>query len=453
MKKSILTNILVILIILLISLISFIGIYVKDTNIAKNIIPEYLLGMNLSGSRVIKMDVDLSTKKVVRNSEGKISEDGKNEDGTLKEGYTEVEEKVNPDEKINKDNFEISKKIVEKRLEKLGVKEYVVRQNTENGSLTLEIPEDNITEDVITYITYVANFEIQDSDTKEVLMDNSQVKTARVVYGSSEYGTTVYLQIEFNKEGKSKLEEITNTYTKTTNEAGEEVTKNIEIKIDDDTLVKTYFSEKIDTGKLPLSIGSMTTSSEEINEYTKQANLIATLISAEEMPLEYDLVQNRYIQSAINEDIIKTIIIALILIVIIALIYLIIKYKTDGIISALSFIGFIGALLLIIRYANVIISLEAIVAILTILVVNFCFINYILKKKKEDKLHIKEIINQAYTRYVWIFIPLLIIAIVFTFMSWIPITSIGMVMFWGLVIFAIYNLIITRTLLLNSSKE
>lgn len=453
MKKTILTNILVVLIILLISLVSFIGIYVKDTNTAKNIVPEYLLGMNLSGSRVIKMDVDSSTNKVVHDSEGKVSEDGKNEDGTLKEGYTEVEEKVNPDEKLNEDNFEISKKIVEKRLKKLGVKEYVVKQNNEDGSVTIEIPDDNITEDVITYITYVANFEIQDSDTKEVLIDNSHVKTARVVYGSAEYGTTVYLQIEFNKEGKRKLEEITNTYTKTTNEAGEEVTKNIEIKIDDDTLIKTYFSEKIDTGKLPLSIGTMTTSSEQINEYTKQANLIATLISAGEMPIEYNLVQNRYIESAINENIIKTIIVALIVIVLIAIIYLTIKYKTDGIMSALSFIGFIGALLLIIRYANVILSIESIVAILTILIVNFCFINYILKKKKEDKLHIKEIINQAYIRYTSVFIPLLIVAITFTFMSWIPITSIGMVMFWGLVIFALYNLIITRTLLLNSSKD
>ena len=52
-----------------------------------------------------------------------------------------------------------------------------------------------------------------------------------------------------------------------------------------------------------------------------------------------------------------------------------------------------------------------------------------------------------------ILIPLAIIAVTFTFMNWTPIISIGMIMFWGLVIFAIYNLIFTRTLLLNSNKE
>ncbi len=450
MKKNTLLKILVVLIIILISLISFVGIYTKDKNISKNIIPEYLLGMNLSGIRTIKMDVDKTVNKVVYDNEGKETQDGKNEDGTLKEGYTEVEEKVNPDEKINEGNFENSKKIVEKRLEKFGVKEYQIRQDKQDGSITIQIPEDNITEDVLAYITYMGKFEIQDSDTKEVLLNSESIKDANVLYSNTDYGTAVFLQIEFDKEGKNKLKEISNTYIASKDEEGNETTKKVAIKIDDDTLIETHFSETIETGKLQLSIGSSSMQSGQINEYIKQATLISSLISSGEMQIQYGLQQNKYIET-INETTILTILGILLLIVTIALIYIIIKYKTKGIMATISFIGFIASLLVVIRYANVIISLEAIVAILAILVLNFSFINYILKK--ENKMHIDEIMKEAYTKYISVLIPLAIIAVTFTFMNWTPIISIGMIMFWGLVIFAIYNLIFTRTLLLNSNKE
>lgn len=297
MKKNTLLKILVVLIIILISLISFVGIYTKDKNISKNIIPEYLLGMNLSGIRTIKMDVDKTVNKVVYDNEGKETQDGKNEDGTLKEGYTEVEEKVNPDEKINEGNFENSKKIVEKRLEKFGVKEYQIRQDKQDGSITIQIPEDNITEDVLAYITYMGKFEIQDSDTKEVLLNSESIKDANVLYSNTDYGTAVFLQIEFDKEGKNKLKEISNTYIASKDEEGNETTKKVAIKIDDDTLIETHFSETIETGKLQLSIGSSSMQSGQINEYIKQATLISSLISSGEMQIQYGLQQNKYIET------------------------------------------------------------------------------------------------------------------------------------------------------------
>ena len=56
-------------------------------------------------------------------------------------------------------------------------------------------------------------------------MDNNDIKSARVMYGSNNTsttsaGTTVYLEIEFNKDGAQKLENISNDYKKqnTTNE-------------------------------------------------------------------------------------------------------------------------------------------------------------------------------------------------------------------------------------------
>lgn len=453
MKKNIGLKILIVLIIIAICLISFVGIFVKDKNTRKNIIPEYLLGMNLNGSRVVKLVADDTTNEVIYDNEGKVSEDGQNEDGTLKEGYTKKEEKVNSDEILTQDNYEKSKNVIERRISKLEVREYTIRQNNTNGEITIEIPEDDNTDEVVSYLSYTGKFEIQDSDTEEVLINSDDVKNAKAVYGSTDYGTTVYLQIEFNKEGKKKLEDITNTYVKTTDEDGNETTKKINIKLDDESLVETYFSETIDTGILQLSIGTATTSNETINSYIKQASSIAALISSKTMPIKYELQENRYMTSALNDIELKIMLFVVIAIVAISLIYLIINYKSNGLLASISYIGFIALLLIVLRYANVIISLEAIVAIIAILILNYHFTKYILKEIKKNKADVKEIVKQAYKKYVSIFIPLLIIAVTFTFAEWIPLSSIGMIMFWELAIMALYNYIITRTLLLGTNKE
>ena len=49
-------------------------------------------------------------------------------------------------------------------------------------------------------------------------------------------------------------------------------------------------------------------------------------------------------------------------------------------------------------------------------------------------------------------IPILILAVVCCFSSWMSIFSFGMVLFWGLIVNVIYNSIITQFLLRNMSK-
>ena len=43
-------------------------------------------------------------------------------------------------------------------------------------------------------------------------------------------------------------------------------------------------------------------------------------------------------------------------------------------------------------------------------------------------------------------IPLWIVAVIFTFMNNVTISSVGMIMFWGLFVQIIYSFIITRTI-------
>ena len=82
--------------------------------------------------------------------------------------------------------------------------------NKDNGNIQIEIPENEETDEILAVLAQKGIFELQDSDTKEVLLNNNSVKKVAVVYGQTETGVAVYLQIKFDKEGTKKLEEISN---------------------------------------------------------------------------------------------------------------------------------------------------------------------------------------------------------------------------------------------------
>ena len=137
------------------------------------------------------------------------------------------------------------------------------------------------------------------------------------------------------------------------------------------------------------------------------------------------------------------IILALILV---GLIILCIKYKVKGLLCSISYIGFVAILTLLLRYTNVQISIEGIGAIIFILAINFKFNQSILSKLQKINL-VNEAINNTYKETFLKLIPIMIISIVFCFSGWANLSSFGMVMFWGLVLIAIYNITITKALL------
>lgn len=272
MKKNITIKILIILIILAISLISFVGIFIKNNNIQENIIPEYRLSKDLKGSRTVKLVVDSSSNQIILDSEGNISENGLDEEGNLKEGYSKKEEFVNKTEVLTEDNYKLCKKIIEKRLSAYGINDYTVRLNSENGEIVLELDETANIDTAIYNLEYTGEFTIKDSETKEILINSEDVKNAKAIYGTTESGTTVYLSIEFNKEGRKKLQEISRNYIEITDENGNKTTKKVTINLDDDQLIETYFEEENLSGELQLSIGSVTTDSATIKKYIENAS-------------------------------------------------------------------------------------------------------------------------------------------------------------------------------------
>lgn len=439
---------LIILVIILLALISFGGIFIQKTKFVENILPEFKLGAELSGTRNIGLVVSTATDTIIYDKDGNVVE----KEG---EGTTKQEVPVNPTETLTEENYRLAKEVIEKRLNsikavdanlnvKKAVDYYEIKQNEQNGNIVVKIPENSDTDMVLQYMAIKGTFNVVDEQ-NNVLMNNSDIKKAQVVYNSTDSGISVYLTIQFNKEGTQKLKDISNTFIKTTDEEGKETTKKISIKIDNTTVLSTYFSEEISTGMIQLTFGTASSKSEDLRNYVQEANNLATLLNTGNLPIAYTVDENRYILPDISNETFFVPAIIVLSIMVIAVLFLIIKYRVKGILGALSFTGYIASLLIIIRLTNVVVSIEGMVGILISIALNYVFIVYLLngKKKEEQEFTYK----QGFINFLFVLIPIAVTTIIFSFISWIPIYSCGMTMFWGIVLIMLYNVILTKPLL------
>lgn len=444
------------LLVILISMINFVGIYQKNKNRMENKVKDYSYSMSLNGARTIKLKVNTESKDDVPN---------------------------NSEEVLTAENYKKSKEVIEKRLNKMNVEEYTTSVNEATGEITIQIPEQNSqTDTIIGNLNTVGKFEILDSETKEVLLNNDDIKSSEVLYNTTNSGTSVYLQIEFNKNGKDKLKNVSQTYVSvnnttnnttennvaenTTSETENEATntttegssdtatteKKITMKIDDQEIMSTSFDKPITTGKIQLSVGSATTDRTTLQNYVDQAQSVATTLDTGKLPVKYDLEKNQYILPKLTtQDLIK-VEIAIAIIAVVGIIILIVKHKLNGLLAGIAYVGLSAVYMLVVRYTNVTISIESIAGIIIVLILNYIFTTMFLNKieelnKENTENVMKKATGETYKKFYLRIIPICIMAITFSFVKWVPISSFGMITFWGIVIIAIYNAIITRYLL------
>ena len=463
----------IILGIVLITMVAFFGVYVQKQNRMEDKVKDYSYAMDLKGGRNIRLTVDDTTNTVIKDANGNevTDADSLTDEELTEKGYIKEETKTNPDDVLNEENYLKSKKIIEKRLNKLGVDNYIVSVDKTSGDILIEIPENDSTDNVVSNIATTGKFEIIDSTTKEVLMDNNDIKSSKVMYGAASAtatGTSVYLDIEFNKEGTNKLKDISTTYvetnttsdTNTTNntttdettssQEETEETKQITMKIDDEEIMTTSFDETIETGRLSLSVGTASTDAETLQGYINQASSMAIVLDNGNMPIKYTVSENKYVLSDITQNELDIIFYVMLAIAVLALIVLIIRYKTRGLLNAFSYIGLAALFLLLLRYTNVVISIESIFGVAVVLILNYIFVNKLLSKMKSeekvDKVAISIAIKETYKEFFIKIIPIIIAVITFCFIRWEPISSFGMVMFWGILLISLYNISITNLL-------
>lgn len=470
----------VLLILILISVISFVGIYVQKEGVWTDILPEYKTGMEFNGYRQLHyvLDDTEEIKEVYVDKNGNYKGDVLNSLNSVSETETETEqitevateaeldvvkgyskeqrtEKVNPDDKINIETFEKTKKIIQERIENQGGYEYNIRQDSITGELVVEVPDDGKAEIISALVTSVGEVTIIDSETGIILIDNSYIKSAGVLtselppedvevqgeteeHDHEEIYYQAYLQLEFNEKGTELIKEISSEYLASNDES--EI-KMISVMFDNQNLISTYFGEPLETGSIQIPLGDPVASTEELYELATKIARIAEVVNTEELPLVYNLKSDNYIKSSITEDLEMKISIIFALAVLIISIIMIVKYKLNGLKQAIISIGFIGSLLLIIRLVSVILTYNSIVAFIGIILINYLFSFKILKKLKDEKnrkIALKETMKELYLAI----IPVCIVAFIFTFMTSVTISSIGNVLFWGLLVQAIFSLFV-----------
>ena len=446
-----LKNILTVLVIILIATISFVGIYVKDKNKYINVVKDYKFGMDLNGSRLVQLKVSDSTKTVRYDVDGKeIS----SSDYTT-ESATSEEKPVNSEELLTQENYKKSKEILEKRLKSMGLDYYEIRLDEENGQVAINVPEDDRTDSIVAEIQNQGKFEIKDNETKEVLMNNDDIASVKAGYGSysSSTSVTVFVNIEFNKEGAEKYKDITSKYVETkgtktvtdetTGEEKQEETtekKEVVLELDGSTMLTTHFEKEISNGILQLSLGTNeSTETEEIQDHLNKAKNLETLLDNGKMPLVYTSVSNQFIKSEISTDNIILLVCAFIVYMLVGILYILIRYKQKGILAPIYLILHVALLLIIIRYTNTVLTIGGLIAIAVSYTIGYiAMINRI--KSYEKIANKKEAYKKSIMHTLAILIPVFIIAIIFTLNSWQTISSFGSVMFWGTIVSLLYML-------------
>ena len=440
---------LVVLLIILISLISFGGIFVKQTKFVNNILPDYSWGTDFTGSRALGISVSTSTNTVIYDKDGNVVEE-EGDDTTTKE------EPVNPEETLTLENYKEAKRIMTERLKRMGVTDYTIRFDETNGKMYFTLPENSQTNTITQFIPTKGEFRIIDSETEETLLNNNHLKRAYWSYNTTETGTTVFVVMQFNEEGTEILKNITNEYTEY-EENGQTKTKNASFMIDDSSLLETHFDEEISNGILQLSIGTATASSGNFADYAEQASELAILLDVGQLPLTYSIDENRYVISDITPSILFIPIIVAVSLIAIGIIFLGVRYRKNGLLAGLSYIGYIALYLLVIRATHTVVTLEGIVGIVIAVILNYIFTMYLLHLLKHQEAKSLEDASNSFKEAVLnsllILIPVIIISVILCFASWMSVSSFGMAIFWGILMSFLYNLVITRNLIVLTTKK
>lgn len=456
-KEGSLKLILAILVIILLCIVSLGGIYAKDKNVMKNVLPNYILGMDLDTNTIIKLDVVKNEGNSSENTQEESNETEKNSESENSENAENNTEKNNSENGqaqniYTVENFEQSKKIIEKRLKNAGINQYTLRLDEQSGTIIMEVPDDT-NNDTLQNIFVVGKTEIKISENNEVIGDyNSISKITTAIddsYVNYGIGSFVKLDIEFSKDAVKKFEEIKNNYIIPTDEEGKQTENNIVIAIDGSaicSMTETEFLETAVKGSLPLKLGDYTNDKTTLNNTLKEADSIKNIIQSGNLPITYSVNYTNDIHSNISEI---GIISVFAVILIIMLVYLVLKYKLKGILAELDILGFGALLLLVLRYTNVEISIASIVSIATMLILQFI---YSVKLLDNEKISSK-IFTEETIKFTKMLIPAFIMSVVIAFANILEISGFGMVIFWGIILFEIFNNIITRAILTNVKNK
>lgn len=477
----------VVALVILVSLVAFWGVFWKDKGVWKNAVPDYQYGMELGGTRELRYGLDTSEEEKyvyvdeTGNIRGEVWKDGspttadaeanpEETADTQKAEETEKEEipytketrtiKVNSDDKLTKENFEAAKKIIQKRFKEQEIAEATLRIDDVTGNLMIETANNDQVELVEDLVSSVGTFQMIDYQNGLVLMDNADIKNVSVVSSNNEATYNTYLQVEFNKEGAEKLKEISTKYieikeeTETQNEETTEEEHNhdeetekkyVSIVFDNTTMMTTYFGEEMTAGLLQIPVGQARTTQEEFLKDYESAQNVANILNLGMLPVTYQLQTDNFVKSEYTEEDRNAMKMVAVVVIALASVILMIKFKKNGFLASILSIGYMAVLSIAMRYTNVIVTQNSLATFWLVIFLNYIFVKLLLKQLQTQK--ITQAYNQTAKKFYLGAFPVAVFALVFTFSKYVTISSVGMVLFWGIIVHVVYYALLTKAIL------
>lgn len=509
-KENSLKSILAILVIILLCLVSFGGIYVKDRNVMKNWLPEYTLGMDTGNYNIVKLNVEEdkeestdSTSDLVGEAEGEVSIEGTEENTENVSAESTSANNGQAKKQYTVDDYKKTKAIIEKRLKLSGVEQYTLRLDEATGSMVMEFPEDaniSVLNNVFSpgkvefkiekneTASTVASDEVQvdengneivenaeENATQEteksnevtgVIADKSAIKDIKTsitqTYADDQTGYTslIRMDIEFTSDAVKKFKEIRDGYVTPVDENGNIADNTVKIYLDDSAFYSGTEKEFLDTvvdGVLPIRFGDYSTDTEILNTRLAIADSEKAVLTTEILPVSY----NSNYSNIVHSNISKTGVIGVFAVLLAAMcVYLVIKYKLNGLFAELSILGFAATLLLVLRWTSVQMSVASLVSIAGVLIAQFIYLIKVLNSGKSTS----KAFNEETISFTKMIVPAFILGVVAALLpsmknvGIIPgnifdLANFGMVIFWAVIVFEIFNNILTRAILTNAKNK
>ncbi len=244
-----------------------------------------------------------------------------------------------PELKVDDDAVNRSVKIIERRVNELGLTEPVIQRQGKDR-IIVELPGVKDPEKAIAMLGRTAMLQFKDQD-GNVVLTGKDLKDAKAQISN---GNQAVVGLEFNDEGGKKFADLT----------ARNIGKQIAIVLDGDVLTAPVVQEAITGGRAQIS-GSRT---------MEEAERLAILLRSGSLPVKIEVMENRTVGPTLGQDSKEKSIKAFSIGIIGVFVFMLIFYRLSGLVADVALLLYVMLLLLAMRYLNATLTLPGIAGII-----------------------------------------------------------------------------------------
>ena len=245
-----------------------------------------------------------------------------------------------PEFKVDDDAVNRAVKIIERRVNELGLTEPVIQRQGKDR-IIVELPGEKDPEKAVAMIGRTALMQFKD-DKGNVVLSGKDLKDARA--NMSQQGGGAIVNIEFNSEGGKKFAELT----------AKNIGKQIAIELDGKVLTAPVVQEAITGGRAQIS-GQRS---------MEEAEHLAILLRSGSLPVKIEVLENRTVGPTLGQDSKEKSIKAFLIGIAGVFAFMLLFYRLSGIVADVALLLYVMLLLLVMRYLGATLTLPGIAGII-----------------------------------------------------------------------------------------